>query len=70
MGTPFLVEQYSPNVLASTTRESPNVEMGEQESRKAYLMGTPYVVEQGSPNVLSSTMRDSPNVLMGERECR
>jgi hypothetical protein len=33
MGTTFLVEQYSPNVLASTTCESPNVEMGERDSR-------------------------------------
>jgi hypothetical protein len=70
MGNPFLVEQYSPNVLTSTTRESPNVEMGEREYQWAYLMGTPFLVEQGSPNVLASTTSYSPNVLMGERECR
>jgi hypothetical protein len=35
MGTPSEVKQCSPNVLPITIRDSPNVIMGEQESRRS-----------------------------------
>jgi hypothetical protein len=52
MGTPSVVEQGSPTVLASNMRDSPNVVMGERECIQAYLMGTPSLVEQGSPGLI------------------